>query len=465
MKKKYAMPVFIITVVVTVVIAFYICMAVYYKNHFTFGTRINNVYCAGLSVDEVNSLLIADKQDTILEVVCFENVEKINLTELGVSYDYLEALKKEMKVQNNWFWGIQFILPQNIVVKPNITFEIPKVEEKLSKYSFSKNDIYSVDNTISIVKSEQAGYILEDHTLDQLDLKIAYPIIEEAIREEMPSIDLLANRCYKTLPQTNQVERVRELYKKIQQFQDFSMVYHFGESDEVVDSAVISDWIALDENGEILLDEEGNLILDEERIFEYVKYLAMRYDTLGKTREFKATNGRVVSIDGGTYGNELDIEAEYEFLKSSFLQHQSGERNPQYLTQALYQGKDDIGDTYIEVDMTDQKMYYYRKGKILLQTDVVTGNHARGMDTPQRVCYVYFKQKNRILRGADYATPVKFWMAVNGHIGIHDATWRKEFGKDIYLTSGSHGCVNTPLGAMEKLYDMVEEGTPVIIFY
>ena len=75
-----------------------------------------------------------------------------------------------------------------------------------------------------------------------------------------------------------------------------------------------------------------------------------------------------------------------------------------------------------------------------------------------------FKQKNRVLRGANYATPVKYWMAVNGHIGIHDATWREEFGGNIYETDGSHGCINTPLEAMAELYEMVDEGTPVIIY-
>ena len=30
--------------------------------------------------------------------------------------------------------------------------------------------------------------------------------------------------------------------------------------------------------------------------------------------------------------------------------------------EAFCYGRDDIGDTYIEVDMTQQKMYYYEKG-------------------------------------------------------------------------------------------------------
>ena len=78
---------------------------------------------------------------------------------------------------------------------------------------------------------------------------------------------------------------------------------------------------------------------------------------------------------------------------------------------------------------------------------------------------MYNKQKNRVLRGPNYRTPVKFWIPVRGAIGIHDAKWRDEFGGDIYLTDGSHGCVNTPMDAVEKLYEMVEIGTPCVMYY
>ena len=60
---------------------------------------------------------------------------------------------------------------------------------------------------------------------------------------------------------------------------------------------------------------------------------------------------------------------------------------------------------------------------------------------------------------------MNFWMPVNGGIGIHDASWRSKYGGDIYIKGGSHGCINTPYDAMKELYEMVEIGTPVIMFY
>ena len=51
---------------------------------------------------------------------------------------------------------------------------------------------------------------------------------------------------------------------------------------------------------------------------------------------------------------------------------------------ARCQGKDDIGTTYIEVDMTNQMMYYYVDGKLEIETPVVTGNTSLRRGTTER---------------------------------------------------------------------------------
>lgn len=43
--------------------------------------------------------------------------------------------------------------------------------------------------------------------------------------------------------------------------------------------------------------------------------------------------------------------------------------------------------------MTEQKMYYYEKGVLKLETEIVTGNMRRRMGTPEGVNFVYNKQK------------------------------------------------------------------------
>jgi len=37
--------------------------------------------------------------------------------------------------------------------------------------------------------------------------------------------------------------------------------------------------------------------------------------------------------------------------------------------------------------------------------------------------------------------------------------------REIYKKDGSHGCINLPLEAAEKLYGMIEVGVPVVMYY
>ena len=101
----------------------------------------------------------------------------------------------------------------------------------------------------------------------------------------------------------------------------------------------------------------------------------------------------------------------------------------------------------------------------MFETDVVTGCIGKRMGTPEGIYSVYSMQRNRTLRGTGYASFVRYWMPVNGNIGIHDASWRNSFGGEIYKKNGSHGCINTPYEAMKKIFENVEVGIPVVMFY
>lgn len=123
--------------------------------------------------------------------------------------------------------------------------------------------------------------------------------------------------------------------------------------------------------------------------------LADEYDTVGKARRFKASRGEMITVEGGTYGNKIDREAEKEYLKAAFAGKADEIHTPRYIQTGWKQGRDDIGNTYIEVDMTEQMMYYYLDGKKELETPIVTGNTGRRWGTPEGINYVYGKAVNR----------------------------------------------------------------------
>ena len=143
---------------------------------------------------------------------------------------------------------------------------------------------------------------------------------------------------------------------------------------------------------------------------------------------------------------------------------QSGERSPVYYAQAAQYGDDDIGDSYVEIDLTSQHLWVYVDGELVEDTDFVSGNVSRGNGTPVGIYPITYKERNATLKGENYASKVSYWMPFNGNVGMHDASWRSTFGNDIYLTGGSHGCVNLPVKKAEVIYDYVEKGEPVIVY-
>ena len=125
------------------------------------------------------------------------------------------------------------------------------------------------------------------------------------------------------------------------------------------------------------------------------------------------------------------------------------------------------GDTFVEVDMSKQYLWFYKDGYIVAEGNVVSGNLSEnGCATPAGVYSLNNKQRDTNLVGPNYVSPVSFWMPfIKNSIGLHDASWRNEFGGEIYKTSGSHGCVNLPYSLAQSIYSNISVGTPVVCYY
>lgn len=125
-----------------------------------------------------------------------------------------------------------------------------------------------------------------------------------------------------------------------------------------------------------------------------------------------------------------------------------------------------VGDTYIEINIKEQHMWYYINDKLYVDTPVVTGNADGRHDTPKGVHHIMVHQTPARLVGPTWDVEVSYWMqfTIDG-CGIHDSTWRNswEYGGTTYLTSGSHGCVNTPLDKVKKIFEKSNVGTTVVV--
>ena len=125
-----------------------------------------------------------------------------------------------------------------------------------------------------------------------------------------------------------------------------------------------------------------------------------------------------------------------------------------------------IGNTYIEISIAQQHMWYYIDGECYVSTDVVTGNQG-AYSTPKGAYKIWQRSSPATLSGPTWCVNVKYWMAFTySGCGIHDATWRdpSEFGGTTYKGNGSHGCVNTPYSDVKKIYKKAGIGTNVVVY-
>ena len=488
----------ILMIVLLILVTGYLTLSLYYMNRFPYGTWINQIYCTGKSVEQVGDILsqqneykgitVTDKKgDTFI----------IRASDIGLRADYMTTLQKDMDMQNPFAWGIHLMKGSYRNITADYFFDTDQLNRIISKWPlWDKSDS---DRTVTIV-STQNGYQLQNQMTDIPVKSSIMEAVRNAIasgKKELNLADIAG--CYQDQKLTESMQSVCNTYSKIAKLQSFNMTYLFGTQKKDIDAAAISGWFVTQpelekvrkekkqksnpgsslfiaagkeipfpedyriENG-FVTDAQGQLLISEAAMYSFLQEMFGQYDTIGSTRQFQATSGRNITVAGGTYGNEIDLAEEYSYLKNAFMSGKSGQRIPQYIAQALEQGTDDIGGTYIEVDMKDQKLYYYENRKLLVTMPVVTGSVKMHRQTPEGVYYVYSKKRDKVLRGQGYASFVHYWMAVYKGVGIHDASWRDEFGGEIYETGGSHGCINGPGEQISKLYGMVKTGTPVILF-
>ena len=434
----------------------YLAASVYFMEHFFLGTAVNGENVEFQTVKQVNSLILEQAEGyglTLLERGGTE--ESVTAQQLGMSFSETENVRNYKRVQNGFLWPRMFWQQDTYQIAPDITFDEETFDETLASLSCVREGEEPEDARVELTAD---GYELYP---EQQGSRIKEDVLKEQVRAAAETltetVDLEEAGCYEAPSLTADSPEITELTAKLDQWFATEVTYEFGSQTEVVDSSVVAGFIQLD---------GCEASLSEEAVRAWVAGLADRRDTYKKSRQFNSTLRGVITVSGGNYGWQIDQETETAALLASVEKGETAAKQPAWSQEGKAWGdNNDVGDTYIEVDMGAQHMWAYKDGALLIDTDVVTGNISRNYGTPSMVAAIQYKDRNAVLRGDNYATPVKYWMPFYGNYGIHDASWRREFGGTVYLTNGSHGCVNTPPAAMKVIFENMDSGTPVVLYY
>lgn len=448
----------IIFTLVFLLIIMYSGTVLYFKNHFYLGTTINGINASGKTVEEVNKEFTSKAKNYKLQLKGRNGTnDKITASDINIKCDLYNKILKYKNTQNPYNIFNGFFNTKKHQIDKSVSYDEKLLKNRIDNLSFFiENNVTNPQN--ASLKYTDAGYeIVNEIYGNKVNKDILYKKIINAVNINKSTINLEETGCYEDPKFTSKSKEIINAKSTLNKYIGSIVTYNIGDNKEVLDSAMINKLIKVDEN--------LNVEVDKQKVKDYVKGLASTYDTVGKTRDFVNSSGQTIKVSGGNYGWAINKSKETEDLVQAIKEGKAITKKPVYSRTARYYGSDEIGKTYIEIDFTKQHLWFYKNGNIVIDNDVVTGNVSTNHATPEGIYQIYYKQKDAILKGANYAAPVSFWMPFNSDIGIHDAPWRAEFGKDIYLTNGSHGCVNSPYELAATIFNNVEVGTPVICHY
>lgn len=361
-----------------------------------------------------------------------------------------------IRKQNSLTWIFKISKNNNYVYDGMFTYD-----DALLKECFEKLECLNEENVIA-PKSASLRFngdkyeIINEVYGNKVNKVKLLDEIKKSIKKGQLIINLEEMNCYEKPKYNSKSLELIEAKKICDKYVSAKIVYTFDEVTENVDGNLICNWI--------IIHDDLKVKIDEEKVKEYISNLCKKYDTYGKTRVINTSVGKSVEVKGGNYGFKINKRKEVLELIHNIENGYSVIKEPEYIQKAQIRGEDDIGKTYVEVNITRQHLWFYKEGKLITQGDVVTGNIQKGWKTPNGTYRLNYKQKDAVLRGENYASKVKYWMPFNGNIGLHDARWRGAFGGNIYNSDGTHGCVNLPEYLAKKIFENIEEGVPVICY-
>lgn len=437
-------------IILGVILLLYIGGVFLFSKYFLPSTTINGHDFSLMRIDELEKNYNEISNSYKIEIAGREEKEKI----LGKDIDYSDKLEGDDIFQNPFYWFISMLVPKNIEAKHTVYFNEHLLNEKIHELKQVKNMKPPVDASIDyvgdkfmIVKEDMGTTFSIDEFEKLLNKKILAGETEFNIEENKLYMD---PEIYEN---NEDLIKARDNYNKVA---GNEIVVEIGSKEEKLSGTELASMY--DFNGQ-------EIVPNQDKALQFARMLSRKYDTYKTDRTFYATGLGLTVVKGGIYGWLTDVDKTKDLIVESLSSMESKHIEPVYKLTAMSRDGSDLGKNYIEIDLGRQHMWYYEEGKLAIETDVVTGNPSKENGTPTGTGRVWSREKDRYLTGETYQSHVDYWMPFNwSGCGVHDSKWRTEYGGKIYLTRGSHGCVNTPPEIMKDLFAKVKVGTPVIVY-
>lgn len=455
-KKKNRIKYFLIGLGVTLGII-YLAVAVYFMGHFAFGTSVNGRQAYGTTARDQEDIAAQEASSYELVIHGRNGVsDVITSKQLQITPEFDDEFRQLLKQQKSLLWPMYLFKETDLVTETLISYSQAELSKLVAELS-----VFDEENIIEPVNA----YISDESGENGFDIVAAddgaKPLGAMVLSEIKGAVDILApeitlsDACYDRAAVDENDAYLVELRDNLNSFCTADIIYKFGDDTVNVNGTMIKQWCNIDDT---------NVSLDEDKVRQFVQDLARKYDTFGSTRTLKTHAGDIIDVKGGDYGWWMNRGQEADELIEAIKSGYKGNRTPVYYGTGASYGENDYGNTYVEINLDAQHLWVYEEGRMVEESDFVSGCVNKRTTTPVGTYAITYKERDATLNGENYSSPVDFWMPFNGNVGMHDASWRSSFGGEIYVTNGSHGCINLPRKKAEAIFEIVKKGEPVLVY-
>ena len=312
-----------------------------------------------------------------------------------------------------------------------------KLEEFISKIK-KETDKIIIDNKIMKIEPEPIETIITEPEQTETE-----PIIEETTIEEIPE----TTHAEETIPKETEKELLT--------------------LDEIALEVIGGKWGSGDTRRNALKEAGYN--------YEEV---AQRVNEIIAGSPYEIPDRNTFNLNFAYVPKKVDVYDEFGNVEGSLSQYQKvlltdikvdGMTLVHFKDQTFYLKDNEyklLSDSHIEIDISEQKVYMYINGELILEANVVTGHPDKGSTHGTNLgrTEVYAKSYNVTFDGGKRSD--MFILFNWDGEGFHDAGWREDWEFDDntrYLTHGSNGCTNMRYEDVEIIEENSYLGMHVLV--
>ena len=343
---------------------------------------INGLDGAGKTVEEVEKTIAGQIESYQLVLKQRDGkAESIKASQIGMKYVDDGKIRELKEQQNPWTWFLSFADSKDYTMSATTTYDKEGVSAAIDALACFKAENIVQPADAHLEATENGYEIIPEVVGNALDKEKVKAAAIKAIDSGEIEVDLEKEGCYSNPAILSTDANLVKQRDQGNAFLNVTITLDFADRQEVINKDIMKNWLTT--------NEEGNVDLSQEKVKAYVQELKYTYDTFGSSRQFQTANGGRITVSGGDYGWVIAPNDTTAKIIEAIKSGESQTIEPEYTYSAYRREKDEIGDTYVEISLEQQHMWFFKDGQLLVSTDVVTGNHNRGWDTHTGVYAIF----------------------------------------------------------------------------